>query len=107
MGEHPRVVDARIDPRSSCGSRFWPCSARAPGRAAQFARHRWAIAGAFAVTLVGQAVGALVDPDARNLLSISPDASVAHAVDRAQEFVGAAVTIVVLSLLVLRLQGLR
>ena len=59
------------------------------------------------MTLAGQAVGALVDPDARNLLSVAPHASVAHAIDRAQEFVGAAVTIVVLSLLVLRLQGLR
>ena len=68
---------------------------------------RWAIAGAFAVTLAGQAVGALVDPDARNLLSIAPDASVAHVVDRAQEFVGAVVAIVVLLLLVLRLRGLR
>ena len=57
---------------------------------------RWAIAGAFAVTLAGQAVGALVDPDARNLLSVAPHASVAHAIDRAQEFAGVAVALVVL-----------
>ena len=69
--------------------------------------NRWAVTGAFAVTLAGQAAGALVDPDARNLLSVAPHASVAHAIDRAQEIAGAAIAIVVLTLLVLRLGGLR
>jgi signal transduction histidine kinase len=68
---------------------------------------RWAIAGAFAVTLAGQAVGALVDPDARDLLSIAPNAAVAHAVDRAQELAGVAVALVVLMLLLRRLRELR
>ena len=56
---------------------------------------RWAIAGAFAVTLAGQVAGALVEPDARDLLSVAPHAGAAHAVDRAQEFAGVAVALVV------------
>ena len=40
---------------------------------------RFAIAGAFVVTLGGQVVGAFVVPDARDLLSVAPQASVAHA----------------------------
>jgi signal transduction histidine kinase len=68
---------------------------------------RWAIAGTFAVTLAGQVVGALVDPDARDLLSVSPHESIAHAVDRAQEIAGIALGLVVLLLVLRRLQALR
>jgi signal transduction histidine kinase len=68
---------------------------------------RWAIAGIFVVTLVGQAVGALVDPDARNLLSVAPDDTVAHAVDRTQEIVGFALALVVLLLVLRRVSALR
>jgi signal transduction histidine kinase len=68
---------------------------------------RWAIAGTFAVTLAGQAVGALVDPDARDLLSVAPHDSVAHAVDRTQEIGGFALALVVLMLVLRRLSVLR
>jgi signal transduction histidine kinase len=68
---------------------------------------RWAIGGAFAVTLVGQAVGALVDPDARELLSVAPHESVAHAVDRTQEIAGFALALVILALVLRRLLALR
>lgn len=68
---------------------------------------RWAVAGVFLVTLAGQAVGALVEPDARNLLSVAPNAGVAHAVDRTQEIAGVAVALVVLMLLLRGLRELR
>ena len=68
---------------------------------------RWAIAGTFALTLVGQGVGALVDSDHRDLLSISPHERIAHGVDRAQEIVGVALALVVLVLVVRRLRALR
>jgi signal transduction histidine kinase len=68
---------------------------------------RWAIAGTFAVTLAGQALGALVDTDARDLLSVTPHASVAHAVDRTQEIAGFALALVVLLLVLRRLFALR
>ena len=68
---------------------------------------RWAIAGAFTVTLAGQVAGALVEPDVRDLLSVAPHAGAAHAIDRAQEFAGVAVALVVLVLLLRRLRELR
>ena len=68
---------------------------------------RWAIAGAFTVTLAGQVAGALVEPDVRDLLSVAPHAGAAHAIDRAQEFAGIAVALVVLVLLLRRLGELR
>ena len=68
---------------------------------------QWAIAGAFTVTLAGQVAGALVEPDVRDLLSVAPHAGAAHAIDRAQEFAGVAVALVVLVLLLRRLRELR
>src|SRR5207248_4636544 len=55
----------------------------------------------------GQLVGALVVPDARDLLSAAPQASVAHAMDRAQEITGIAIALAVLLLLLQRLRVLR
>jgi signal transduction histidine kinase len=68
---------------------------------------RWAIAGIFAVTLAGQAVGALVDPDTRDVLSLAPHEGVAHAIDRTQEIAGLALALVVLLLVLRRLLALR
>jgi signal transduction histidine kinase len=68
---------------------------------------RWAIAGIFAVTVAGQVVGALVDPDARDLLSLAPHERVAHSVDRTQEIAGFALALVVLLLVLRRVLALR
>ncbi|MFL5955387.1 MAG: sensor histidine kinase [Gaiellaceae bacterium] len=68
---------------------------------------RWVVAGTFAVTLGGQSLGALVEPDARDLLSVAPNQPVAHAVDRAQEIAGVALALVVLLLVLRRLRTLR
>jgi signal transduction histidine kinase len=66
-----------------------------------------AIAGAYAVTFGGQLVGAFVVPDARDVLSVAPQASVAHTVDRVQEMSGVAVAVAVLFLVLQRLCLLR
>jgi signal transduction histidine kinase len=68
---------------------------------------RFGIAGVFAVTLGGQVAGALVVPDGRSLLSITPHASVAHAFHRAQEIAGFALAVGVLLLVLQRVGGVR
>src|SRR6266516_5569045 len=68
---------------------------------------RVAIVGAYAVTSGWQLVGAFVVSDARDLLSVAPQASVAHVIDRIQEISGVAVALVVLFLVVQRLRVLR
>jgi len=68
---------------------------------------RVTIVGAYAVTLGGQLAGALVVPDARDVLSVAPHASVAHTVDRTQAISGIAVALVVLFLVVQRVRLLR
>jgi signal transduction histidine kinase len=68
---------------------------------------RWVMAGIIAVTLAGQAAGVVVDPDARDLLSVAPHESVAHAVDRTQELAGFALALVVLLLVLRQLFALR
>jgi signal transduction histidine kinase len=66
-----------------------------------------AIIGAYALTLGGQLVGALVTPDARDLLSVASHPDVAHAIDRVQEVGGAALTLLVLFLVLQRSRALR
>jgi signal transduction histidine kinase len=66
-----------------------------------------AIVGAYAVAFGGQLVGGFVVPDPRDVLSVAPHASVAHAVDRAQEIAGIAVALIVLVLVMQRLRVLR
>jgi signal transduction histidine kinase len=68
---------------------------------------RVAVVGAYGVTLGGQLVGAFVAPDARDELSVTQQASVAHAIDRAQEISGIAVALIVLFLVLQRLYILR
>jgi signal transduction histidine kinase len=68
---------------------------------------RVAIVGAYAVTFGGQLVGALAVPDARDVLSVAPDATVAHTVDRVQEISGVSLALVVLFLVLQRLRVLR
>jgi signal transduction histidine kinase len=68
---------------------------------------RLAIAGAFAVALGGQVAGALVVPDTRDVMVVSTDAGVAHAIDRVQEVATAAVALAVLVLVLRRLSVLR
>jgi signal transduction histidine kinase len=68
---------------------------------------RLAIVGAYAVTLGGQLAGALVAPDARDLVSIASHPSTAHTIDRAQELAGAGLAVIVLILVLQRGHGLR
>jgi signal transduction histidine kinase len=68
---------------------------------------RLAVAGAVIATLGAQLVGVLFATDTRDLLSVSPQENVAHAIDRVQEFFGAAVGIVVLVLVLQRLHFVR
>ncbi len=68
---------------------------------------RVAIVGTYAVTFGGQLVGVFVVPDARDVLSVAPRASVAHVIDRTQEISGIAVALVVLVLVLQRLRVLR
>jgi signal transduction histidine kinase len=75
---------------------------RARSRIAQVA-----IVGAYAVTFGGQLVGAFVSPDARDILSVAPHASFAHAVDRVQEIAGVCLAVIVLLLVLQRLRVLR
>jgi signal transduction histidine kinase len=67
---------------------------------------RVAIVGAYAVTLAGQLVAALVAPDARDVLSVASHPSVAHAVDRGQAIAGVGVALVVLFLVLQRFHAL-
>ncbi len=66
-----------------------------------------AIVAAYAVTLGGQLLGAFVVPDARSVLSVAPHASVAHALDRAQEISGVVLGVVALFLVLHRWRVLR
>jgi len=59
---------------------------------------RVTIVGAYAVTVGGQLVGALVAPDARGLLSVASQPDVAQAIDRVQELSGVGLAVVVLFL---------
>jgi len=68
---------------------------------------RAAIVGAYAVTFGGQLVGALVVPDGRDLLSVASDPNVAHTIDRAQEFSGVVLALVVLFLVLQRARVLK
>ena len=68
---------------------------------------RFAVAGALIATLGAQLVGVFFATDARDLLSVSPQQNVAHAIDRVQEFFGAAVGIAVLVLVLQRLRVVR
>jgi signal transduction histidine kinase len=71
---------------------------------------RWArlgILGFFVVTFGGQVVGALLVPDARDVLSVGPRASLAHSVDRAQEICGVVLALLVLLLVLRQLRALR
>ena len=67
---------------------------------------RVAIVGAYALTVGGQLVGALVAPDARDLLSVSSHPNVGEAIDRARQISGVVVALVVLFLVVRRLGAL-
>ena len=67
----------------------------------------FAIAGAFATTVAGQLVGALVLPDARDVLTVTPHQTLADAVDRVQAILGMGIALVLLVLLVRRLLVLR
>lgn len=67
---------------------------------------RVAIVGAYAVTLGGQLLGALVAPDARDVLSVGSHPSIARAIDHAQEIGGVGVALVVLFLVLQRLHAL-
>jgi signal transduction histidine kinase len=61
-----------------------------------------AIVSAYAVTLGGQLVGALVAPDARDILSVASHTDAAYAIDRVQEFCGVALALVALFLVLQR-----
>jgi signal transduction histidine kinase len=68
---------------------------------------RVAIVGAYALAVGGQLAGALVAPDARDLLSVASHPDVTHAVNRAQEIVGVGLALVVVFLVLRRLRVLR
>lgn len=68
---------------------------------------RLVIVGAYAVTVGGQLVGALVAPQARDVLSIASHANASHTIDRAQELAAAALAVIVLFLVLQRGHGLR
>jgi signal transduction histidine kinase len=68
---------------------------------------RVAIVGAYAVTVGGQLVGALVAPDARDLLSVASHPNAAHAIDGAQELSGVGLTLAVLFLVLQRARVVR
>jgi signal transduction histidine kinase len=65
------------------------------------------IAGAFVTTVAGQLVGAVVLPDARDVLTVTPHQTLADAVDRVQGILGMGIALVLLVLLVRRLLVLR
>ncbi len=64
---------------------------------------RVAIAGAYGATLGGQAIGALLDPRPRDVLSFAANQRLADAVDRVQGSLGVALSLVVVLLVVRRL----
>jgi len=68
---------------------------------------RLAIVGAYTVTFGGQLVGALVAPEARDVLSIASHSNASHTIDRAQELTAAALAVIVLFLVLQRGHGLR
>jgi signal transduction histidine kinase len=68
---------------------------------------RVAIVGAYAVTFGGQLIGAVVAPDARDLLSVASHPNVAHTIDRAQEFSGIGLALVLVLLVLQRASILR
>jgi signal transduction histidine kinase len=65
------------------------------------------IVGAYALTVGGQLVGALVAPDARDAFSVASHPSVAHTIDRAREFSGVGLALAVLFLVGQRARVLR
>ena len=67
---------------------------------------RIAVLAAYALTLGGQLVGAVVAPDTRDLLSVTSDPSVADAIDRAQAIAGVVVALGVLFLVLQRVHAL-
>jgi signal transduction histidine kinase len=68
---------------------------------------RVVIVGAYAVTLGGQLVAALVAPDARDALSVASHPAVAHTVDRVQQISGVGLGLAVFSLVLQRARVLR
>jgi signal transduction histidine kinase len=64
-----------------------------------------ALAAAFGVALGGQALGAIVTVDPRDVLAVAPDAGVALAIDRAQELAAVAVGLVLLYLVLRRMNA--
>ena len=67
---------------------------------------RVGVLAAFALTVGGQVVGGLVAPDARDLLSVTSQPDVAHAIDRAQAIAGIGVALGVLVLVLQRVHAL-
>jgi signal transduction histidine kinase len=65
-----------------------------------------AVVGGYALTLGGQLVGALVTPDAPDLLSVASHPNVAHAIDQAQEISAVGVALVALFLVLQRMRVL-
>ena len=77
-----------------------------PGRRAWSRLAQLAVAAAFVVALGGQVLGAFFDTDTRDVLTVAPNAGVAHAIDRGQELAGAAIALLVLFLVLRRLRAL-
>jgi signal transduction histidine kinase len=77
-----------------------------PGLRAWSRLAQLALAAAFAVALGGQVLGALFDTDTRDVLTVVPDAGVAHAIDRGQEIAWGAVALLALFLVLRRLRAL-
>jgi signal transduction histidine kinase len=67
---------------------------------------RIAVLAAYALTLGGQLVGAVVAPDTRDLLSVTSNPSVADAIDRAQAIAGVVLALGVLFLVLQRMHAL-
>lgn len=67
---------------------------------------RIAVRAAYTLTLGGQLVGELVDPDKRDLLSVTSHPSAADAIDRVQAIAGIAVALVVVFLVLQRVYAL-
>jgi signal transduction histidine kinase len=67
---------------------------------------RIAVLAAFTLTFGGQLVGALVAPDARDLLAVTSRRSLADAIDRAQAIAAAGVALAVLFLVLHRMRAL-
>ena len=67
---------------------------------------RIAVSSTYILTLGGQLAGSLVAPDTRDLLSVTSQPSVAHAIDRLQAITGACVALAVLFLALQRMREL-